>query len=106
MSAAVRRMAIWNTLCSHRQVKMKELAAAHGVTIRTIRFDIEQLSLTHPIETVRGRYDGCVKVAEWYEATSNPLNEMQMSFLIGLLASAEGTDAIMLCSIITTLTTL
>lgn len=83
---------------------MKELAEAHGVTTRTIRFDVEHLSLTHPIETVRGRYSGCVKLSDWYEPTTSPLNTLQMDFLTNLLKRLEGMDADMLCSIISSLT--
>lgn len=85
---------------------MKDLAEAHGVTTRTIRSDIEYLSLTHPIETARGRYNGCVRVPVWYVASANPLNEIQMGFLFELLKKMQGTDAIMLCSIISALTSL
>lgn len=49
MEAVIRRMAICYTLCGRRQIKMQELAKAYGVTTRTIRYDIEHLSLAHPI---------------------------------------------------------
>lgn len=106
MDAATRRMTIWYMLYTRRQIKMKDLARAQNVSLRTIRYDIEQLSLTHPIETVRGRYDGCVRVPDWYVSTANPPTEMQMDFLIDHLKKLKGTEVTMLCSIINALTSL
>ena len=83
---------------------MKELAEMHGVTTRTIRLDVDRLSLTHPIETVRGRYDGCVKLPDWYVPTASPLNVIQMNYLVNLQETLEGSDADMLCSLISALT--
>ena len=100
MNAATRRMAIWHTLCCRRHIKMRELAEMYGVTTRTIRLDVEHLSLTYPIETVRGRYDGCVKIPDWYIPTTSPLNAIQMDFLVNLQKTMVGTDADMLRGII------
>ena len=72
----------------------------YGVTTRTIRLDVEHLSLTYPIETVRGRYDGCVKIPDWYIPTTSPLNAIQMDFLVNLQKTMVGTDADMLRGII------
>ena len=104
MNAATRRMAIWHTLCCRRHIKMRELAEMYGVTTRTIRLDVEHLSLTYPIETVRGRYDGCVKIPDWYIPTKSPLNAIQMDFLVNLQKTMVGTDADMLRGIISALT--
>lgn len=106
MSAVVRRMGIWNTLCCRRQVKMKELAEKYGVTTRTIRYDIDCISLTHPIETVRGRFDGCVKLADWYVPNKSLLTESQIDFLVNLGKTMEGSDETILSGIINTLTAL
>lgn len=100
MNAVIRRMAIWHTLCRRRNIRMKELARTYDVTTRTIQLDAEHLSLSHPVETVRGRYNGCVKLPDWYEPRANPINEMQMCFLVKLQDSMQGTDAVILCSII------
>lgn len=97
-------MAIWHTLCCRRHIKMRELAEMYGVTTRTIRLDVEHLSLTYPIETVRGRYDGCVKIPDWYIPTTSPLNAIQMDFLVNLQKTMVGTDADMLRGIISALT--
>lgn len=42
---------------------MNNLAFEFGVSIRTIRNDIDTLSLSYPLETVRGRYGGGVRAS-------------------------------------------
>lgn len=66
MTPSERREAILNVLCKRRQDTIENLANEFGVSVRTIKYDIEELTLAHPIETVRGRYGGGVKVADGY----------------------------------------
>lgn len=66
MTPSERREAILKVLCQRRQDKIDNLAFEFGVSVRTIKNDIEELSLAYPIETVRGRYGGGVKVADGY----------------------------------------
>jgi len=61
-----RRMEIIEALCRRRQDTMANLAAEFGVSVRTIKNDIDILSLSYPIETIRGRYGGGVRVADGY----------------------------------------
>ena len=61
-----RQQQIINLLCQRRSDTVQNLAAELGVCERTIRRDIEELTLTYPLETVRGRYGGGVKMADWY----------------------------------------
>ena len=60
MTPSERREAILKVLCQRRQDKIDNLAFEFGVSVRTIKNDIEELSLAYPIETVRGRYGGGV----------------------------------------------
>jgi predicted DNA-binding transcriptional regulator YafY len=60
-----RRMEIIEALCRRRQDTMANLAAEFGVSVRTIKNDIDILSLSYPIETIRGRYGGGVRHLEW-----------------------------------------
>ena len=62
LKANERRQKILEILCVRRQETMENLAQEFNVTTRTIRNDIEELTLAHPIETVRGRYGGGVRV--------------------------------------------
>ena len=54
LKANERRQKILEILCVRRQETMENLAQEFNVTTRTIRSDIEELTLAHPIETVRG----------------------------------------------------
>lgn len=103
MSAEIRRMAIWHTLCCCRRTTIQQLASKYQVCPRTIRYDIEALSPLYPIETVRGRYGGCVRLAEWYVPGSCLLSPTQVEFLLNLAQILGGKDAEMLCSIVHTL---
>jgi len=57
--------------------------------VRTVRYDIEGLSLSHPIETVCGRYGGGVKVADWYHPRKISLSREQRNVLGQLLEKAD-----------------
>lgn len=100
MGANERRIAIWHTLCSCRQVNVNNLAVTYHVCPRTIRYDLEHLSLSHPIVTVRGRYGGCVKLPDWYKPGTSPITTVQMDFLVRIFQSMRGTDALIMSSII------
>ncbi len=66
MGAHERRMAIWNTLCHRRQDTIAHLADEFQVSLRTIYYDVQHLSLIYPLENVHGRYRGGIKIADWY----------------------------------------
>ena len=61
MGAAERRQLILDLLCQRRKETIPNLAAELGVSERTIRRDIEMLTLRYPIETACGRYGGGVR---------------------------------------------
>jgi predicted DNA-binding transcriptional regulator YafY len=63
---AERRGEIMKILCQRRNETIRNLAFEFGVSERTIRRDIEILSLTEPIYTQPGRYGGGVYVDERY----------------------------------------
>ena len=99
MGANERRMAIWHTLCSRRRCTTAYLAAEYGVSIRTIRYDIDHLSLSYPIEVERGRY-GCIKISDGC-SLGNPLfTEKQIALLWKIHARLNSDDARMMESII------
>ena len=66
MGASERRNAIMRLLCRRRHETVVNIAAEFGVSERTIRRDIEILSLNEPIYTQSGRYGGGVYVTENY----------------------------------------
>lgn len=97
-------MAIWHTLCIRGEVKMKNLAVEYNVSWLTIFRDIEVLSLTYPIVTIRGKHGG-VKLPDWYTPGKNHLTPEQIDFLENLYRSMSSSDAAMMKSIIQTLAT-
>ena len=66
MSYAERREAILEVLCIRRHDTYRNLAFEFQVSRETIRQDIAVLMCSYPIETVRGRYGGGVKIADGF----------------------------------------
>lgn len=91
-----RRQAIWEVLRLRRQDTAENLAREFGVSVRTILNDVVELTLSYPIETVRGRYGGGIKVPDWYQPTRSTLCPEQIRALKRLATSADGKD---LCAI-------
>lgn len=100
MSVNERRQAIWHALCQRRKETVKQLAVEFGVSPRTIRYDIEALTLSYPLETVRGRYGGGVKLADWYHPTRKTLCMEQMALLKRMAISLDSDDLTVMNSII------
>lgn len=95
-------MAIWYTLCRQRHVTIADLAGKYNVSPRTIRYDIEVLSRTYPIETRAGK-NGGIRLADWYQPGSDILQAEQMDFLLELVQRLEGEEAAQLRDIISLL---
>ena len=87
-----RRQEIMETLCHRRQETMANLAFEFGVSIRTIRNDIDILSLSYPLETVRGRYGGGVRVMDGFYMNRKYLKPEQRELLMRLSADLSGKD--------------
>lgn len=94
-----RRQAIIETLCIRRHETMKNLATEFGVSVRTIYYDIEILSLTYPITTVQGKYGG-VYIATGYKLGNKYLTPNQQDLLERLLKNLQGDDKALLQSIL------
>lgn len=100
LKANERRQKILEILCVRRQETMENLAQEFNVTIRTIRNDIEELTLAHPIETVRGRYGGGVRVADGYYLGRKYLKPNQQELLKRLSENLTGEDLATMNSIL------
>lgn len=100
MTPSERREAILNVLCKRRQDTVHNLAHEFGVSVRTIKYDIEELTLAHPIETVRGRYGGGVKVADGYYVGRKYLKPSQQELLKKLSEQLSGNDLEVMNSIL------
>lgn len=100
MGASERRMAIWKTLCCRRHDTVVHLASEFNVSRRTIYYDVAFLSIIYPIESIRGRYYGGIKISDWYTPNPNAYTPAQMELLLRLQKSLKGNDAIIMSSII------
>ncbi len=100
MTSFKRRNAIIDVLGIERHTTIAKLAAAFGVTERTIRNDITALSFDCPIRTVRGRYGGGVELADWFHPHANTLSPQQEELLRRLKPTLAGNDLLVLNSIL------
>lgn len=66
LGTAERRKEIMIALCHRRHDTINNLALEFGVSAKTIRRDIEVLSLSEPIYTKAGRYGGGIYVMDGY----------------------------------------
>ena len=85
-----RQQQLISLLCQRRSDSIQNLAMELGVCERTIRRDIEELTLTYPIETVRGRYGGGVRISS--TSTSSKLTPKQTALLKRLAIGLHGED--------------
>lgn len=104
MGANERRQAIWHTLCCRRHVTIAYLAAEYKISRSTVRDDVDILSLSYPIITVRGNGGG-IKLAEWYQPGQQLLSSTQINLLVKISKTLSGDDARIMSSIIMQLTT-
>lgn len=100
MRATERRQAILEELCVRRFEKVENLALEFSVTERTIRNDIQELSLSYPIYTQQGKYDGGVYVAEDYFLGKQYLKPSQQELIERLISTSTGYDLKTLQSIL------
>lgn len=66
MEIAERRSEIIRLLCRRKHETIKNLASELSVSEKTIRRDVEALSLSEPIYTQMGRYGGGVYIMDGY----------------------------------------
>lgn len=93
-------MAIWHLLCYRRQATVAHLAAEFNVCPRTIYYDVEFLSLIYPIESVRGRYYGGIKIPDWYTPNQNVYSPTELALLLRVQSTMQGADLIIMTNII------
>ncbi|MEG2450351.1 MAG: DeoR family transcriptional regulator, partial [Clostridia bacterium] len=100
MKATERRQAILEELCVRRFEKVENLAFEFDVSDRTIRTDIQELSLSYPIYTKQGKYDGGVYVTNDYFLGKQYLKPSQQKLLEKLISFSTGDDLRTLQSIL------
>ena len=97
MSPSERRQRLLEVLCLRRHDTCANLAHEFNVCQRTIRYDIEALMCSYPIETVCGRFGGGVRVLDGYYYHHKPshrrsLNQKQTALLRKLRGQLAGDD--------------
>lgn len=100
MKATERRQALLEHLCEVRQSTLENLAFEFSVSISTIRRDVLELSLSYPVYTVCGKYDGGVYIANDYFLGKQYLSEKQRNVLESLLPTVDDDQRKVLLSIV------
>jgi DeoR/GlpR family transcriptional regulator of sugar metabolism len=90
MKTNERRMEIIEILYQRRFESMTKLALEFGVTTRTIRNDILELTHSYPIVTIPGRHGG-VKVMDGCYRDRKYLNTEEKDLLESLKVGLSGT---------------
>ena len=91
-STTERRQLILEYLSDVRRTTIDELAAQFGVSKRTIRYDLDILTCSAPIETVTGRYGGGIRVADGWYISRRYLQNDQEELLRRLLSGLQPED--------------
>lgn len=105
MSPSERRQKLLEVLCLRRYDTCANLAREFHVCQRTIRYDIEALMCSYPIETVCGRFGGGGRVMEGYyyhhkSFDEKALNKKQTALLRRLRDQLVGDDRDTISSIL------
>ena len=99
MNTTDRRMEIINILVVRRHTTARELAEEFGVTTRTIRNDIQDLSPGFPIYTQQGGAGG-IFIGENYKPYINTLSSDELETLCEIYRQAEGVHKKILLQIL------
>ena len=95
MGTAERRTEIMRILCRRRHETISNLAETFGVSRRTIQRDVEILSMTQPIYTQSGRYDGGVYVLDDYSIDRMYMKEEELDVLRKLYIAADEQSSLL-----------
>lgn len=89
MKANERRQALLEHLCEVRQSTLENLAFHFSVSLSTIRRDVLELSLSYPVYTVCGKYDGGVYIANDYYLGKRFLSPEQEELLASIAPTLD-----------------
>ena len=85
MSPNERRMEILQVLIERKEGTLENLAFEFGVSKRTIQYDIETLSLSHPIYCESGNGGG-IRIEKDYKIGKRRFSQEQEEFLKSLMS--------------------
>ena len=89
MGITERRAALLTVLCRRRHETIANLATEFGVSARTIRRDIDALSLDMPIYTQTGRYGGGIYVTENFQLDRKYFTKTELALLEKIITCAK-----------------
>ena len=76
-------------LYRERYITMSDLAEKFGVSIRTIKRDIDELSFVIPLYSKAGRYGGGVYIVEGYTWSNDFISQEDIELLKNIKSIAE-----------------
>lgn len=91
MSSVCRRQALLEVLCERRHESIANLAFEFKVSIRTIKYDIEELALSYPIYTTQGNGGG-VHIMDGYRLGMKYFTASQTELLERISKNLTGAD--------------
>lgn len=100
-STTERRQAILQCLCRRRHETMANLMIEFRASRSTIRRDIEVLSISYPLITLKGTGGG-VRVMDGYSLGMKYMTEEQSELLKKLAANLSGEEKLVMNSILNT----
>ena len=95
MEIAERRSEILKILCRRRHETIENLAFEFKVSEKTIRRDIEALSLSEPIYTQTGRYGGGVYIMDGYSKNRVYMKKEELKVLQKLSQTVEDNTSLL-----------
>ena len=95
METDERREKLLRLLCRRRHETIKNLASEFGVSERTIRRDVEVLSLTKPLDTQAGRYGGGVYIMDGYSMDRMYMKAEELAVLQKLSRIVKEKDSLL-----------
>jgi len=81
MGTSERRIELIKLLCLRRHETMTNLAFEFGVSVRTIKRDIDEITAVIPIYIKSGRYGGGVYVMEQFKLNNTYFNNQETELL-------------------------
>ena len=95
MGTAERRNEILWILCRRRHETIENLASELAVSKRTIRRDIDVLSMTYPIYTQTGKYNGGVYVMDGFFLERMYMNDTELNVLKKIYIISQNDNSLL-----------
>ena len=95
MGTAERRNEIIKILCRRRHETIENLASELAVSKRTIRRDIEVLSISYPIYTQTGKYNGGVYVMDGFFLERMYMNDTELNVLKKIYIISQNDNSLL-----------